>query len=366
MLDQATLNWPTGTYDRIPYRLYSDRDIYESELEKIYAGPLWHFVAMEAEVPNANDFKTTFVGETPVVVTRDANGELSCFVNRCSHRGALVCRERKGNSDSHTCVYHQWSFSPKGDLAGVPFRRGVGGKGGYPKDFNPADHGLKKLRVEAYNGLIFATFSDAAPGLTEFLGEEVARTLDRTCGKPLRLLGYHRQYIHGNWKLYLDNTRDPYHASLLHLFHATFGLIRTTQDGSSHVDAGPGWHSILTTKGGTDNDKLDAYANESLRTYQPDSFKLQDVSLLYGRKDYPDDVTLLIVKCINFGHFGHDAGQNIGNVGGHFWQWRGQSRQAGGQTSYPPAELIAIITWLRVAWCRLRVGSGMTDRKSCP
>ncbi|WP_454916216.1 aromatic ring-hydroxylating dioxygenase subunit alpha [Xanthobacter sediminis] len=296
MSEQLTADWPIGRYDRVPYHLYTDAALYAAELEKIYAGPLWHFVAMEAELTESNDFKTTFVGDTPVVVTLGEDGKFSAWVNRCAHRGALVCRERKGNAKSHTCVYHQWSFDNEGSLTGVPFRRGVGGNGGYPKDFNPADHGLKKMRVETYNGLIFATFSPDAPSLSEFLGPEVRATLDRTCGKPLKLLGYHRQYMHGNWKLYLDNTRDPYHASLLHLFHATFGLIRTSQKGTSQVDSGNGWHSILTAEGGTDNDKLDEYANEGLRTYQPDTFKLKDPSLLRGRKEYPDPVTLLIMS----------------------------------------------------------------------
>nr|ART36132.1 B173 [uncultured bacterium] len=297
MLTNTTaIDWPEDTYHRIPYRFYSDKQVYDLEQERIFAGPLWHFVGMEAELPNINDFKTSFVGETPVIVSRNGNGEISCLVNRCAHRGALVCRERKGNSDLHTCIYHQWAFDPDGNLAGIPFRRGVGGNGGYPKDFNPADHGLKKLRVETYNGLIFATFDQSTPPLLEFLGAEVVQMLDRICGKPLKLLGYHRQYIHGNWKLYLDNTRDPYHASLLHLFHATFGLIRTSQIGASHVDSGPGWHSIITTQGGSDNDKLDAYENAGLRTYQPGTFHLQDASLLRGRKEFDDAVTLVIMS----------------------------------------------------------------------
>ncbi|ACK50427.1 Rieske (2Fe-2S) domain protein [Methylocella silvestris BL2] len=296
MLKPAVNDWLADQYDRVPYRLYSDQSVYDSEQKKIYSGPLWHFVGMEAELAKPNDFKTTFVGETPVVVTRDENGKFFAWVNRCSHRGALVCRERKGNSKSHACVYHQWSFDTEGNLTGVPFRRGVAGVGGYPKDFSTANHALKKLRVETFSGLIFATFNHDTPTLAKFLGPKVVKFLDRVCGKPLKLLGYHRQYIHGNWKLYLDNTRDPYHASLLHLFHGTFGLIRTSQTGVSWVDSEVGWHSIITAEGGSDDNKLDAYENEGLRTYQPDSFKLKDISLLRGRKEYPDPVTLLIMS----------------------------------------------------------------------
>ena len=51
---------------------------------------------MEAEIPRPNDFKGTFVGDAPVVVTRDADGVLSAWVNRCAHRGAMVCRAARG------------------------------------------------------------------------------------------------------------------------------------------------------------------------------------------------------------------------------------------------------------------------------
>ncbi|MBH9879332.1 3-phenylpropionate dioxygenase, partial [Clostridioides difficile] len=37
---------------------------------------------------------------------------------------------------------------------------------------------------------------------------------------------YSRQTIPANWKLYFENSRDPYHATLLHSFFSTFGLYR--------------------------------------------------------------------------------------------------------------------------------------------
>jgi anthranilate 1,2-dioxygenase large subunit len=206
-----------------------------------------------------------------------------------------VCRDHKGNQKSHLCVYHQWSYDHEGNLAGVPFRRGVGGRGGYPKDFEPKNHGLRKLRIQTYNGLIFGTLSAELPTLQSFLGAKICAMLDRVCGKPLKLIGYHRQYLRGNWKLYHENTRDPYHASLLHLFHATFGLIRTSQEGASEVDGEHEWHSIVAVKGGTDGDRLDDYKNAGLRTFRPDSFQLRDPSVLKGRKEFDDPFSLVIM-----------------------------------------------------------------------
>ena len=131
------LDWPAEGVTRVPYRVYTDPDLYALEQERIFRGAAWNFLGLAVEVPNPGDFKATFVGDTPVVLTRDHDGALHAWVNRCAHRGALVCRELRGNvgaSGTHTCVYHQWAYDAGGNLVGVPFRRGLGGKGGYLVD----------------------------------------------------------------------------------------------------------------------------------------------------------------------------------------------------------------------------------------
>ena len=54
--------------------------------------------------------------------------------------------------------------------------------------------------------------------------------------KPVKILGYSRQRIQGNWKLYAENLRDTYHASLLHEFFVTYGVDRATQKGGVKMD----------------------------------------------------------------------------------------------------------------------------------
>ncbi|VTU42167.1 Anthranilate 1,2-dioxygenase large subunit (plasmid) [Variovorax sp. RA8] len=128
------IKFPTKDGTRVPMEVYRSQEVYERELERIYRGPTWSFVAMEAEIPKPGDFKSTFVGDTPVVVTRTEDGSLSVWVNRCAHRGAAVCRKHRGNATSHTCVYHQWNYSSSGALQGVPFRRGQKEMVGMPAD----------------------------------------------------------------------------------------------------------------------------------------------------------------------------------------------------------------------------------------
>ena len=43
-------------------------------------------------------------------------------------------------------------------------------------------------------------------------------------GRELRVVGRLRQRIPANWKLMVENIKDPYHASLLHVFLVSFGL----------------------------------------------------------------------------------------------------------------------------------------------
>jgi anthranilate 1,2-dioxygenase large subunit len=210
--------WPALDYSRVPYRLYHDPEIYEAEQERIFRGPSWGFLGLEAEIPEPGDFRSSVIGDTPIVFNRDADGTIKAFVNRCAHRGALVRREIAGNAREHICLYHQWCYGLDGSLQAIPFRRGIKGKGGLDPSFDMGVHGLRPVHVGGINGVLFGTLSPDSEPLEDYLGMPVVAQLRRLFDRPVRVLGYHRQRIRGNWKLYAENTRDNYHASLLHPF----------------------------------------------------------------------------------------------------------------------------------------------------
>lgn len=290
------INWPDASESgyRVPYGVFTDESVYREEQENIFRGPSWSFVALEAEIPNRGDFKSTFIGEVPVVVVRNNEGEVNVLLNRCAHRGAAVCRKLHGNTSYLECVYHSWAYDLDGNLTSVPFRRGVRGKGGMPSDFSMAEHGLKKIRVQIIKGLVFATFRSETPDLEKYLGTRMVGAIKRIFNREIKVLGDERQRIHGNWKLYAENVRDPYHASLLHLFHATFGLYRSTQVGSCVMDD-LGRHSLLVASQGTssEDDDEDAYSDQ--RSFNS-KFVLQDPSLLKGKREFDDDISLVILS----------------------------------------------------------------------
>lgn len=286
---EKLVHFPRADGSRVPYAVFSSQEIYDLEQERIYRGPTWNFLGLECEIPKPGDYKSTFVGDTPVVVTRTEDGSLACWVNRCSHRGAMVCRNPRGNASSHSCVYHQWSFDARGNLLGVPFRRGQKHMSGMPKDFDPKCHGLRQLKVESYRGLLFATFGDDTPPLPDYLGAEMRPWIDRIFHKPIEFLGCTRQFSQSNWKLYFENVKDPYHASMLHLFHTTFNIFRVGMAARSIPDATHGLHSIITvTK--NEEETADAYKQQNIRSMD-DGFHLEDDSVLGHIKEYDEATT---------------------------------------------------------------------------
>jgi len=299
--------WPRNDYSRIPFWLFTDEDVFKEEQEKIFRGPIWNFVGLEAELPNVNDFKTTQVGDTPIIISRNGEGRLVALINRCAHRGAVVRRECFGNAADHRCIYHQWSYSVDGDLMGIPFKRGIKGKGGMDATFDASQHGLTKLRIESYGGLMFVSFSDAAEPVADYLGEVQCRQIDRLMFKPVRILGFQRQIINGNWKLYQENLRDTYHASLLHSFFSTFGLDRVTNAGGTILDDAKR-HSFVYNKLSTLTGEKQRNSQASSSSYaevgvNPDRVTLKDTAILQYHNEYGDDQGLYISCMFPNGHY---------------------------------------------------------------
>src|SRR6185437_2895475 len=171
--EPVTFEWPKEGVFAIPDWVYTSRTIYEREVERIFRGPTWNYVGLEVEIPNPGDFRRAHVGPVPVITVRGKDGRIHVVENRCAHRGTEFCRERRFNESDFVCPYHRWQYDLEGNLAGIPFRRGLKGKGGMPADFDFAAHGLRKLRVATLHGLVFASFASDVEPLARYLGPEV-------------------------------------------------------------------------------------------------------------------------------------------------------------------------------------------------
>ena len=285
------IDWPREDYSRVPFWLHHDPELYELEMERIFRGPAWSYLCLEAELPKPGDFRSTWVGDTPVVVSRHRDGTLHAFVNRCSHRGAMIVRELRGNVERHVCLYHRWTYSTAGELTGLPFRKGLKGEGGMPEDFDMKSVSPRKLKVENYHGVLFGTFQpERAEPIEQYLGEFGTGIIKRFMHRPIRVLGYSRQRIQGNWKLYAENLRDTYHASLLHEFFVTYGVDRATQKGGVKMDARHR-HNMNHAYAASDSqeDAKAAYADTAARL---DRMRLRDTKLLEFRNEFADGMNL--------------------------------------------------------------------------
>lgn len=283
--------WPAEGLTRVPYWAYTDRNLYAREQERIFRGPNWSFLCLEAELPKPNSYRLSDLGDMPVVVTRDNDGRIHAFENRCAHRGALLCLRPSGAERKIICVYHNWTYDLEGNLTGVAFRKGIGGQGGLPEDCAPEHHAPRKLRVAMLNGLVFGTLSAETPPLEEFLGPEIVARIGRVLRGPVKILGSYSQIIPSNWKLYIENVKDTYHASLLHTFFTTFRLNRLTQKGGLIMGEGGGAHVSYSLASDTTGRE---YEQAGMRAAK-DELVLEAPELLRSVDEFGDQITLQIL-----------------------------------------------------------------------
>jgi phenylpropionate dioxygenase-like ring-hydroxylating dioxygenase large terminal subunit len=284
--------WPEGALTRVPFWIYQSPEIYALEQQRIFEGPVWNYLCLEAEVQKPGDYRATFIGSMPVIVTRDFDEEIYAFENRCAHRGALIALDCGGHARDFTCVYHAWNYDLKGNLKAVAFEDGVAGKGGMAKTFCRADHGPRKLRIALFCGLVFGSLSEDVPPIEEYLGDEIAAKIRRVLHKPVAVTGRFTQMLPNNWKLYYENVKDTYHASLLHTFFTTFRINRLSQRGGMVVSPDGGNHASFSfvDKQNKEND----YAAMGIRSDKED-FALKDPSLLDNADEFGDGCHMQIL-----------------------------------------------------------------------
>lgn len=278
----AFVRWPKAL-NQIPKEVFVREDIYRDELQKIFYGPQWHGVAHEAEIPKNGDFKTFQLGELPLLINRDANGQVNVFHNACTHRGTQLEMSDRGNRLQFQCPYHRWTFDSTGRLTFCPMK-GEGYSPGFSYDKYP----LPRLRIANFKGLIFVTLDERTPPLETYLGE-VGGVLAGIMGGDgrLKLIGYHKTRLECNWKTYADV--DSYHAPLLHKAFAMFNWT-SGREGVQHI-VKPWGHigstSILT---------LPADGGRSM---------LQDTTLLQFRGEDPKNGSRVVKMFPMFGAVKH-------------------------------------------------------------
>lgn len=209
---ERLIDFDTG---RLSRRIYWDDQIYQQELEKIFARS-WLFLAHESQIPKAGDYLTTYMAEDNVIVVRQRDGSIKAFLNTCPHRGNRLSFADIGNARSFVCNYHGWSFGTDGSLRGMAGQELFDASG-----MNKAEHGLHPVaQVASYKGLVFGNMDPEAPSLEQFLGDfryylDVMLDMD---GQGTEFIGgCVKSVINCNWKVPTENfIGDIYHALWTH------------------------------------------------------------------------------------------------------------------------------------------------------
>ena len=291
-LNDSLVRWPSKSLTDIPYDLFTSKAQYELEKEAIFKGPAWHYLCLRVEVLNPGDYVVSHIGETSIIVVRNEQKIIKAMVNRCAHRGAMLCQKRSGTTRKFSCVYHAWSYDLDGNLTNVAFSKGIKNQGGMPGDFKNEDYPLRRLKITEFCGLIFGSFDEHVPDIETYLGPDVSAKVKRVLNRPVKVIGRNTQMLPNNWKIYMENVKDSYHASILHLFFTTFRLNRLTQSGGIIVDESGGNHVSFSVLDKDMSNK--AYEEDDIRS-DNSKVKLADPNLLEGVDEFGDGITLQIL-----------------------------------------------------------------------
>jgi phenylpropionate dioxygenase-like ring-hydroxylating dioxygenase large terminal subunit len=273
--------------DRVHSSLYTDPRVFADELDRIWYRT-WVYMGHESEVPQPGDYVRKNIGPQDLVLTRDSDGAVHLLVNRCAHRGNLVCADQQGNSSSFRCPYHGWTYRNDGELLGYPYRDGYGGRG-------KLDLKMAALpRTASYRGFVFGSFAPDGPTLAEHLGPAAAE-IDRLArlspeGEVELTAGWLRHRTRANWKLLAENETDGYHPQFVHgsIFSVTGSPIgalysdkstavtRDLGNGHSENDLRPEFRRFGEPMRwfGTTESRLPQYAARMRETYGADAERI--------------------------------------------------------------------------------------------
>ena len=165
-------------------------------------------VGLSARLPNAGSFITDSLSGVPLLLTRDATGEVRAFLNVCRHRGSQVAKDC-GTARSFVCPYHAWTYDLLGKLVARPQEAAFTGA-------QRETHGLTPLPVVERDGMLWV-----CPTPSRLIDID-----DKLGGISQELAAYNLASFHHfdsciirrrmNWKLIVDTFLESYHFCVLH------------------------------------------------------------------------------------------------------------------------------------------------------
>ncbi|ANG61619.1 Rieske (2Fe-2S) protein [Marinobacterium aestuarii] len=191
----------------LPRPLYNDPHMFRIEMEEIFQKE-WLFVGMTSEVPKKGDYFTLEVGQNPVLIIRDGDGQVRAFHNTCRHRGSRLCSAERGKVANLVCPYHQWTYDLKGNLLFAGSDMGT--------TFDKSEHGLNPAHCRTAGGFIFVCLGEEAPDDMAPLLATLDEYMEPYDMENTKLAVETHIVEDTNWKLVIENNRECYHCAGSH------------------------------------------------------------------------------------------------------------------------------------------------------
>ncbi len=192
----------------LPSRWYTDADLFARERERLFEHS-WLYAGHTGQLAEPGSYFTLRVGDVPLVVVRDREGDLRAFVNVCRHRGSEVMAG-SGSCTTLQCPYHAWTYGLDGGLRAAP-------RSEADPDFDREALGLRAAQVDTWGPFIFVNADVDAGPLADTLGP-LPEIVERG-GVEVGGLDFHSRgsySLETNWKIAVENYLECYHCAVAH------------------------------------------------------------------------------------------------------------------------------------------------------
>jgi len=197
----------------LPAGTYTDEGFWELECETVLAEG-WVCVGFAHELTEPGDATPVTVAGKPVLLLKNRKSEITAFHNVCRHRCLTLVDQPKNVGKLIRCPYHAWAYDLDGALRASPH---FGGPDQHqPEGFDPAENGLKPVRVHVWHDWIFVNLDGNASPFDEYAAPLINR-LDGIDFDKVQLIGMlDFGEIATNWKFIMENFIEPYHVQFVH------------------------------------------------------------------------------------------------------------------------------------------------------
>jgi phenylpropionate dioxygenase-like ring-hydroxylating dioxygenase large terminal subunit len=186
---------------------YFDLQSIALEFQKLWSKS-WLLAGVTSDLAELGDYFLFDIQHESIIVTRSKKG-IQAFYNVCSHRGAVLVTEPRGNQKVFVCPFHRWTFRNSGDLVRITDE----------DTFDPrvVGHrpGLTKVACETHAGLIFISMADDPPPLKEAIGLPDGYLEPYQIDK-MKVVRHVRSEWGSNWKVGVEAFYESYHLHAVH------------------------------------------------------------------------------------------------------------------------------------------------------